>query len=359
MPSSISNSSSHVGVKVASGATVNARLPNLAYGRLWAWTSVSLVLLVIMLEILLPAQGYSPSVSDSKALWAINRAAVYPQGNKNTLVILGSSRSQLGVVPEVLAQRLENYRIIDLAVNATAAPATFADLASDPDFVGTIVLDIDPSNMFATSQQPWVDYYRQEWFHAGRVETIINTQIQVFLQSRFVFTAAQFRFKELVWTRNLRPSYLQGQANRYLPAYYYVRLTASERAENLAGRIERTKQYYRDEPSLSPTEFVATLAAEYGPLIAQLRARGGEVIFLHMPISGEVEEIVDAAYPQADYCDAIAPTLGVPTVHYRDAEGLRGFVCPDGSHLDAADARVFTANLADELIRRGIVSQKP
>jgi hypothetical protein len=94
----------------------------------------------------------------------------------------------------------------------------------------------------------------------------------------------------------------------------------------------------------------------------QIRARGGEVVLIRMPTSGDLWTLHELQYPRAEYWDRLVAVTGLPAIHFADYPGLSGFECPDFSHLDARDSPRFTQALAailvEELGRRGRGAEK-
>jgi hypothetical protein len=93
-----------------------------------------------------------------------------------------------------------------------------------------------------------------------------------------------------------------------------------------------------------------------GRAIFRIEGRGGQVVLLALPTSGERERIEERRHPRARYWDRLAARTPAIKVHAADYPALSRFVCPDGSHLDVSDTAGFTRALArrvrQELIAR-------
>lgn len=79
--------------------------------------------------------------------------------------------------------------------------------------------------------------------------------------------------------------------------------------------------------------------------VEKIQGRGGRVVFIRMPSSGEVRRIEFLTWPREKYWDQFAASIAAPAIHFEDYPSLSGFNCPDGSHLDENSARQFTRNL--------------
>jgi hypothetical protein len=93
-------------------------------------------------------------------------------------------------------------------------------------------------------------------------------------------------------------------------------------------------------------------------IVRDIQSRGGKVVFVRFPTSGERRTIEETAYPKTQYWDKVARLTSATTVHFEDVPALSGFQCPDMSHLDCRDAPLFTRRLLDELARLSVLPQK-
>jgi hypothetical protein len=91
------------------------------------------------------------------------------------------------------------------------------------------------------------------------------------------------------------------------------------------------------------------------PAVKELQARGGRVVFVTLPSTGEMWDLGQRLFPKEEYWDRFAIATSAVTIHFRDVPTLRATRCPDNFHLDFRDADKFTNNLVDELIKRGVL----
>ncbi|MCC6456215.1 MAG: hypothetical protein IT328_14775 [Caldilineaceae bacterium] len=349
MPSSTSNFDSNF----------EGHVPRLPYLKMWSLVAVLVCTMLGGAEIYWRSVGHTPSVTDDMLLWSYYRSQVYTQNGIRRIVLLGSSRIQLGVVPEVLEQQFPSFRVIQLPVDGSPGYAAFKDLAEDPDFDGIIIYDTTEGGFFPESQkaqEPWVNFYRKTWDSSARYEKILNLRARLFLQSRIVLFNSLLNLKQQVLNRfSIHPSYVSMLPNRYRPAYYYDKMTPEQLAFHRKQRVERTLG--NDEPSTPEheAEFAQILRSDVAPLVEKLHSKGGDVIFLRMPTTGEQWQIDESRHPKAKYWDKMHALVGAETIHFKDVESLAHFDCPDTSHLDATEAPEFTARLAVELANRNAI----
>jgi hypothetical protein len=87
--------------------------------------------------------------------------------------------------------------------------------------------------------------------------------------------------------------------------------------------------------------------------VAAIRARGGNVVFVRHPSSGQVREIEDRITPRAAFWDRLLTETGAPGIYFEDHTSLRDFDCPEWSHLSAKDAVEYTQRLSVILKEQG------
>ena len=84
-------------------------------------------------------------------------------------------------------------------------------------------------------------------------------------------------------------------------------------------------------------------------MVSRIEARGGHVVFTVFPTSGLVRAADERRFPRSRYWERFIRTVDAPAVHFADVPALSGFICPDGSHLDARDQAAFTRALVATL----------
>jgi hypothetical protein len=296
-------------------------------------------------------KGFNASVLDDKDLWSYWRSKVYADNGSKNLVILGASRAQLGLNPEVIKECLSDYNIVMLAVNGKNPYAILKDLAYDEDFTGVILCAVNTPwliDIEGWSAQEWCDYYNLTWKGLSKYGKLTETLLRAIFQQSFAILNPNLGLKrQLYYMFNLKPLYLFMYKNRYKPAFYYSRMAKEELEKHRQGRIERTHAFYKKIPIFTSGEFYDHLETEIKPLIHKIKSRKGEVIFLFMPVDilTTLNEDGSEYHPKNMYWNKIAHYTGARTIHFKDYKELSVFKSPDASHLDAHDAKTFTANL--------------
>ncbi len=308
------------------------------------------------MEIFWRAQGHKPTVVDDPELWSVHRSRVEKAG-KEAIVLLGASRIQLDLSLDVLREVFPCREIIQLAVNGKHPIAALRDLANNTKFSGVVLCSITAmgfQRQFREDQEDYVAYYHT----VSTPNTRLNRWVSSAIQNRLVVIDPYLKVERLIESydktgRLPQPRYLVTRHDRSRRADY----TMTNIKKHYAYRIKRIREIYSQEPPLPPEEWRGN-AAEIRPFVETITRRGGRVVFVRLPSSGEHWEIDERFYPRKEYWDRIADLTGACTIHFRDIEGIEGITCPEGSHLDRRDAPPFTRALAEELTSRNIVPRR-
>ena len=67
--------------------------------------------------------------------------------------------------------------------------------------------------------------------------------------------------------------------------------------------------------------------------VEKLRARGGKIVFVRLPVSGELKALEDRITPRSQIWDRVIKDTGAPGIYFEDFPELSGFNCPEWSHL--------------------------
>jgi hypothetical protein len=294
-------------------------------------------------------RGFTPSLIDDASLWASARRSVGP----NSIVLVGASKTLLGINPEVFAQT-SGVRPLQLAIDGSQATPVLKNLAEDDSFRGIVLFDLMESEIDGTTppgkEERYLQKYRQQNI-SDRTEQWLRHR----LQANFVFMKPEISPAH-VW-EGLRsghlpaPFYLQMQPDRYARADYSMIDPGSlhRGGNNSSGQ--------KLPPGLSVEEFLrrTALLEEY---VTRIQERGGRVIFIRMPSSGILWEAQEARYPKSTYWDAFAARTKAMTIHFKDYPELSQYELPDTTHLDYRQAETFTRDLARILMTKGVTPKK-
>jgi hypothetical protein len=327
------------------------RAPSLSWGRVWIGALVVAVTATGLAESTWRAQGRLPSVVDDSKLWGYHRWLV--NSDCRRIVALGASRIQLGLNTETICERFPSNPVSVLAIDGLPPIAALRDLAEDESFCGTILCGTDARGFSEHAwerQQEYVDnYYRIG--PSQLTEAFLKSQ----LQSCFVFLNPNVSLLRLwqTWRLNNQlpsPAYIVTKTDRSrLGDFTKVKFNLYQYQQNRAQRLRSRA---------TPLQFNRWIkdVREVGRWVKKIQSRGGKVVFLRMPTTGDRWRVYERIFPKNQFWDKLSNATGATTIHFIDVPSMTPFECPDGSHLDFRDTPAFTSVLLDELVQRGILS---
>lgn len=285
--------------------------------------------------------GCVPSCNDTTGLWGSRLALVY--ANPDALVLIGDSRTQLGIDPQVLRTVLPDRLVVQLAVPGTSPLPVLHHLAATETFCGTVLCGVNPLIFFEASrwsERPIVDRLRQQ-----RSESWISQWEHPF--------RAWCQAHATILRSDLTPSEILSARLRGRPLHQpFVRIRSDRHGEADFRHDPRLLDRRRIEQEFAETfgqpagpEQVGELLAEISTSVRAIQGRGGRVVFLAMPATGAVRDAELLRYPASSYWDrlrALPAILCLDPVSSFPASVLE---CADFGHLDHPIAVQFTANL--------------
>ncbi|HWO18167.1 MAG TPA: hypothetical protein VNO30_05305 [Kofleriaceae bacterium] len=325
------------------------KIPGGRWGATWLVALALAVAGTWRLELLTRAGGQRPSVVDDPYLWSLVRRDV--DEDPRIVAFLGASRMALGYSAQAFAEAAPKLRGVQLSISDYLPFEVFEDLADDASFRGVVVLDFMESEVadpLGTDGENYVARARALWRAPGA------------LANRYLASHAQAHLAVLAVGGRRIVTTLAG--SRRWPAALWVAIDRERGSHGdyslappaaLRSRSERRAAALR--PPLSPEGWLAVLERQLEPQIQRIRARGGEVVVVHMPISGLLATKIDELYPRRLYWDAFAARTSARVIHFRDVPALAQLACPDDMHLDQRDQAAFTRVLVDVLRERGVL----
>jgi len=316
------------------------------------------VALVGSAEWFLRSRGHRPSVVDDVELWAYHRAKV-SDGNENHVAILGLSRVHLGFSSEVFREQFPNYEVTQLAITGKQPIAALRDLAGDEDFCGIAVCSVTVGGLRQGSwepQQEYVDYYHEQY----RPHHAVDVLARSFCQEHLAVLYPAVRMDKLFW---------RSMSGRPMPDPYYV-LTRADRTrcadyslvDAAAFRQRKLEKVRQSMGEAAPVNdrWIAGWHEDLAVIktyVEAIQARGGEVVFVRYPTTGEYWELTQERYPMDIFWDRLAEHTSAKTIHFADVPAMDVFDLPELSHLDHNDVAAFTSALLDELTRQDVLER--
>lgn len=333
-------------------------VPEQPWGKILLGAVVLLVLLVTGWELYWRGYGAKPGISNTYALWAIQRQRI-DTGDGNATVLVGASRVYYDIQLPVW-ERLDGRRPIQLSFEGTGPLAYLEDLAADPKFVGRVLVGVEPDVFFSGYE------FRADAARYSRKESpsqYIGQQLSMrLIEPYLAFDDPDFALKTLLerqpWPeRPGRHVFLDPRKLGYHEvdrnSYVWDKVADDPEYRELWHRIWRDAfKFSADYPT--PAE---ALAIEKGQIaraarvVAKLRARGVKVLFVRLPSSDEYLAFEGRKFPRARAWTALLTATGAPGIYFEDYPELQGYYLPEWSHMTHSEAERFTAALYGVVMR--------
>jgi hypothetical protein len=350
MPSSISN------------FDFSRPIPALPWRGLLIATLVLTAAAAVAWEISARARGYAPGLNDTSDLWADRREAVKP----DSVVIIGDSRSLFDLDLDELEKGL-GQRPVQLSLAGSCAYVNLEELIDDDRFRGTIICSIVPGMFFAPGGPLLKN--AEVALKRHRERTLAHRtghHLGMFLEERIAF----MKQDDLVLAKLLGKIPVPNRANSYLPPDLppYFSTIDRERRTRMTDACARPgplqdRVKHGWIPLFTPPPFPAhtpkevlegmarTVEERFGKvaaLVKKLQARGGKIVFVRFPHSGDLKVLEDKATPRSGAWTRLMQETGAPNIYYSDHPELI-FDCPEWSHLSGPDSVEFSKRLVPHL----------
>jgi hypothetical protein len=314
----------------------------------WSVTAVVCVALFTAWEGFWRHRGFEPSVTDDAGLWAAERRSLKID-DPEEVVIVGSSRIQLGINPDAFVAATGWRRPVQLAVAMGASVPVLRHLA-EAGFRGLVICEVNPRIFFekGRSLDRVVGSYLRK-YRSLTLGDIVEERLRAWVQQTFVTPLPALSTRELLLTlrqgRLPTPQFITVDRDRYRYADY-------SHLPSLGDRIRRVRRLReRSELTFLDPQGVGNRVGEVAELVRHIREGGGEVIFVRLPTSDHILENERRTVPRERYWDRLASGTEAIAIHFQDHPELASFTAPDGEHLDREDAVVFARALGKILAR--------
>jgi hypothetical protein len=334
----------------------------------WRGMTVIVVLLVCAAsfawELYVRSIGYAPTLNDTEDLWTQVHRRIRPE----SLVIVGDSRPLFDLDLDELEKGL-GKRPIQIALAGSCAYPVLADLINDDKFHGTVICSIVPGMFFApggplleTSEKALKRYRTQT------VAQRASHHLGMFLEEHIAFLKQEDLTLERLLAKLPIPDRPNAQVPPTLPPDFQTvdherRMRMIEKCAQPGELQTRIRQIWLPlftpppPPSYVPKEAfmeqmgkaVEARFRDTAAAVNKLRARGGKIVFVRFPHSGELKNLEDRLSPRARTWDPLIKSTGGPGIYYSDFPELSDFTCPEWSHLSAGDSVEFTKRLVPHL----------
>jgi hypothetical protein len=336
------------------------------------WRGMTVVVALIVMaataawELYCCSLGYAPTLNDNEDLWTLARRKLQPE----SLVIIGDSRGWFDLDLDELQKGL-GKRPLQLAAGGTCGFPILADLVNDQNFHGTIICSMVPRLFFAPPGSP--PFERGEKvvrrFHNQTLAQRVSQYLAMPLEEHIAFLKQEDLNLGALLDRLPVANRPGALVPPRLPPYFSTvdrerrSRMIPECADSEGALAKKIQQIWiplftpPPPPSYIPKDkFMSQMRdaveARFRDITAaeeKLRARGGKIVFVRLPVSGKLKQIEDQITPRPVFWDPLLERTGAPGIYFEDYQELAAFKCPEWSHLSAGDSVEFTKRLIPHL----------
>ncbi len=321
--------------------------PAFPWGRTCSLMVVSVLAVVCAEEAYWRLCGHRPHVSDSADLKSYQASGAH---QPNTVVLLGTSRTQAGFSPSVFRRHFGECNLVNLASHSNAGPAPLLTaLAAHEGFDGTVICGLIAAHIFSerqdservsvefSSERTWFEHVPLWW-----------------LADHLAIRCPRLNVRRIARRpRSIHPEYVRTRFDR--TAEYDFRLRGEV---NVVESCESWRCKYKSRQPWSTRSSFLQGADRIERAVRAIKRRGGRVVFVRYPSSGFRLDLEHEFHPREEFWDVFARRSGAECIHFLDVPEMSALRCPDDSHLDMRDAPRFTEALLDALVDRGVLARR-
>lgn len=314
--------------------TAAGRAP--AFGLRALGLAAALFLIVIGgMEAFARSEGIPSSPSDSPDGWA--RAFERALADPDAIALVGSSRGSLGFEPAVLAERT-GRPVANLTINGGNGLPALERLDAEG-FAGTVLMEAMERRIFSPDARGRAntERYLAVLDDPSPIQPL-ERDLRVWLSER-LRTRSSRSLETIVQVARGKEGGPPPRTVRE-DRFYVTDVSRIDRARLVRRWVSRAQS----ARPMNDAEADALLEG-LGAIEARLRARGGRLIWVRLPVSGEVAAIEEAKWPRATTFDRLPGERW----HADDHAETAALECFDGSHLAPDDAATLSEVLAREL----------
>lgn len=310
---------------------------------------------LISWELRLRKIGVKPTFDTGDVLWSDKRAMVYEPKDKTT-VFIGSSRIHFDLDIPTWQSITEN-KAVQLGIDGSSPMPVLINLADDPEFKGNLIVDITEGLFFSTSpfnmEEPnkGIKYFKDRTYAqraSFEINKLLEPQLAFLDKENFSMNAylAELHLKNRpkvfempIWPWQFAGASYENQEIMYPSFVSDTNLQVKVR--NIWAMFAKMGE--KDIPMHGKQ--LDSLINVVKVSVDKIKARGGNVFFTRTPSSGPYWMGEQMGFPRDKYYERVLASTGCQGMHFQDYVTTKNMQCPEWSHLDQAQAIIFTKEL--------------
>ncbi|MGB5822316.1 MAG: hypothetical protein WBG90_22730 [Saonia sp.] len=308
---------------------------------------------------------YKANLEDDRYLWAEHRAKV-EKATSNDVVILGSSRTGFDFNTHIW-EEVQGVKPINLSTNGKPPGPFLEDIVEHTEFNGTIVIGITPLMWFGSNDnQRWRD--AKLWVHHFHNQTYaqkLGFWVSKPLERNLVMlTSSELEFfndldlKSLIKRIHIKSS-RKDNGFKLLNFGYndedrnLIMFSSMVTNPDFAKKVQEVWNGFL--PGIPDYEVIKdgipAIIDQYVSTIDKFKARGGKIIFIRHKAEDGWNKHTKRLLPRAMVWDKFIERIGSPAYHFEDYEFMSKYTLPDWSHMNPEDAKSYTKDMVNQLIK--------
>ncbi|WP_248723670.1 hypothetical protein [Seonamhaeicola sp. ML3] len=313
---------------------------------------------------------YIAYLEDDRNLWSQERAKV-ETATAEDIILLGASRTGYNFNTHVW-EEVQGVKPIHLTANGKPPGPFLEDIVKNTSFNGTIVFGVTPVAVFVFNgdrrwrvAEKWIDHYYNRT-HAQKLGFALSKPLQrnlVMLSASEANSYNNLDLKSLIKRIYIDDNRIKGNNFKLVNIGYndedrnlimFPRLTDNPiYQKEITDEWEKVIPIVLTEYSEDVEKTISKSIHNLSHLIKIFKNRGGKIIFVRHKAEAGWNKYSKRMMPRDKVWDRFIETVNCPSYHFEDYEFMSKHYLPDWSHMNAEDAKTYTRDMVNQLIKDG------
>ncbi|WP_136479838.1 hypothetical protein [Cognatitamlana onchidii] len=313
---------------------------------------------------------YIAFLEDDRNLWSQERAKVETATSKD-IILLGASRTGYNFNTHVW-EEIQDIKPINLTANGKPPGPFLEDIVNNTSFNGTIIFGVTPIAVFVFNggrrwrvAEKWIDHYYNRTY-AQRLGFELSKPLKRNLVTLSASELTAYNDLDLKSLIN-RISIDDGRIKTHNSNLVKIGYNDEDRNLIMFPRLTNNPIYQKEitdhwnnvltnafpEYSEKIEKVVSKSINNLENLVQTFKNRGGKIIFIRHKAEEDWNKHTKRSMPRDKVWDRFIETVDCPSYHFEDYDFMSKHHLPDWSHMNAEDAKTYTRDMVNQLIKDG------